>query len=60
MSDSKSTYATFDLLEKSTDTLAGEIGEVNLDDRAKRVKEPHRLSGTSASVKTERNKMIHK
>ena len=42
--------------------LARENGEVDLDDpvRAKRVTEFHALSGTSASLKTERNKIIHK
>ena len=60
MSDSKSASATFDLLDKSTDALARELGRVDLDDsvRAKRVKELHALDGT-ASLKTERNKIIH-
>jgi len=62
MSDNKGASATFALLNENTDALAREIGKVDLDDpvRAKRVKELHALSGTSASLKTERNKIIHK
>ena len=51
MSDSKGASATFDLLDKSTDALGREIGEVDRDDPvcAKRVTELHALSEITAS-----------
>ena len=61
MSGNKKASTTFDLLSKSTDALARELGRVDLDDPVcvNLVKQLHALGGT-ASLKSERNKIIHK
>ena len=61
MSDNKAALDTFEMLNKSMDEIAREIGGMNPDDpvRAERLKELCALSQLSRTLNVERNKMIH-
>ena len=61
MSSTKIAASSFELLNKTMDDIAREIGEMNPDDpvRAERLQELCALSQLTRSVKSERNKMIH-
>jgi hypothetical protein len=61
MLDNKAAPDTFDMLNKSMDQIAREIGGMNPDDpvRAERLKELCALSQLSRSLKVEQDKMIH-
>jgi hypothetical protein len=61
MLDNKAAPDTFEMLNKSMDEIAREIGGMNPDDpvRAERLKELCALSQLTRSLNVERNKMIH-
>jgi len=61
MSDNKAALDTFEMLNKSMDEIAREIGGLDPDDpvRADRLKELCALSQLSRTLNVERNKMIH-
>ncbi len=61
MSGNKAAPDTFEMLNKSMDEIAREIGGLDPDDpvRADRLKELCALSQLSRSLNVERNKMIH-
>lgn len=60
MTDTKAATGTFELLSKTMDEIAREIGGMNPDDpvRAQRLQELCALSQLSRSFKSEQNKMI--
>ena len=60
MPDNKAAPGTFEMLNKSMDEIAREIGEMNPDDpvRALRLRELCALSQLTRSLNIERNKMI--
>jgi hypothetical protein len=61
MTDTKAAAGTFELLSKTMDEIAREIGEMNPDDpvRAQRLQELCALSQLTRSLNAEQNKMIH-
>jgi len=61
MSDTKSARIATELLTKSMNELAREIGVMDADDprRAERIKQLWRLGELSASLKSERNKLLN-
>ena len=61
-SDNKFAPTTFDVLFKSMNDIAREIGEMDPDDpvRAERLKELFALKELSRSLKSETNELIHK
>lgn len=61
MTDKASAPDTSEMLNKTVDEIAREIGEMNPDDpvRAQRLQELCALSQLSRSLTVERNKMIH-
>ena len=61
MSDNKTASGTYDMLNKTMDEIAREIGGMNPDDpvRAHRLQELCALSQLTRSLKVEQNKMIH-
>jgi hypothetical protein len=61
MLDNKAAPDTFEMLNKSMDEIAREIGGLDPDDpvRADRLKELCALSQLSRTLNVERNKMIH-
>ena len=61
MSDKRTVPDTFEMLNKSMDEIAREVGGMNPDDpvRPERLKELCVLSQLTRSLKAERNKMIH-
>src|ERR1051325_8212630 len=60
MSDNKAARGTFEMLNKTMDEIAREIGEMNPDDpvRALRLQELCALSQLTRSLNVERNKII--
>ena len=61
MSHNKIAPNTFDMLNKTMDEIARDIGEMNPDDpvRAERLQELCALSQLTRSFKADRNKLIH-
>ena len=61
MSDKRTVPDTFEMLNKSMDEIAREIGGMNPDDpvRAECLQELCALSQLTKSLKAERDKMIH-
>ena len=61
MSDKRTVPDTFEMLNKSMDEIAREIGGMNPDDplRAESLQELCALSQLTKSLKAERDKMIH-
>jgi hypothetical protein len=62
MSDNNVAPTAFDVLFKSMDDIAREIGEMDPDDpvRAERLKELFALKELNRSLKSETNELIHK
>ena len=62
MVDKQSVPSTFEMLNKSMDEIAREVGGMNPDDpvRAERLKELCALTQLTRSLKSARNEMIHK